>query len=47
MEGNQTNVIKSSDSDIKKVMASYVRSVKYKKSPKYAGNVFEGEESHE
>ena len=47
MEGNQTNVIESSDSDFKKLMASDVRSVKYKKSPKYAVNVFKGEESRE
>ena len=46
MEGNQTNVIESSDSDIKKLMASAVP-LSTKKSPKYAVNVFEGEESHE
>ena len=45
MEGNKTNVIKSSDSDIKKLMASAVPE-STKKSPKYAVNVFEGEESH-
>ena len=46
MEGNQTPVIESSDSDIKKLMASAVPE-STKKSPKYAVNVFEGEESHE
>ena len=46
MEGNQTSVIESSDSDIKKLMASAVPESR-KKSPKHAVNVFEGEESHE
>ena len=46
MEGNQTNVIESSDSDIKKLMASAAPE-STKKSPKYAVNVFEGEEIHE
>ena len=46
MEGNQTRVIESSDSDIKKLMASAVAE-STKESPKYAVNVFEGEESHE
>ena len=46
MEGNQTRVIESSDSDIKKLMASAVLE-STKESPKYAANVFEGEESHE
>ena len=44
MEGNQTSVIESSDSDIKKLMASAVPESS-KKSPKCAVNVFEGEES--
>ena len=46
MEGNQTSVIESSDSDIKKLMASAVPE-STKKSPKYFVNVFEGEESQE
>ena len=46
MEGNRTRVIESSDSDIKKLMASSVPE-NTKKSLKYAVNVFEGEESHE
>ena len=46
MEGNQTSVIESSNSDIKKVMASAVPE-STKKSPKHAIDVFEGEESHE
>ena len=46
MEGNQTRVTESSDSDIKKLMASTVRE-STKKSLKYAVSVFEGEESHE
>ena len=46
MEGNQTSVIESSDGDIKKLKASAVPE-STKKSPKYAGNVFEGRESHE
>ena len=41
MEGNQTSLIESSDSDIKKCCSG-----KYKKSPKYAVNVFEGKESY-
>ena len=41
MEGNQTRVIESRDSDIKKLMASAVPE-STKKSPKYAVNVFEG-----
>ena len=45
MERNQTSVIESSDSDIKKLMTSAVPE-STKKSPKYAVNVFEGEESH-
>ena len=40
MEGNQTTLIESSDSDIKKLMASAVPE-STKKSPKYAVNVFE------
>ena len=36
MEGNQTSLIESSDIDIKKSCSG-----KYKKSPKYAVNVFE------
>ena len=40
MEGNQTRVIASSDSDRKKLMASAVPE-STKKSPKYAVNVFE------
>ena len=40
MEGNQTSLIESSDSDIKKLMASAVPE-NTKKSPKYAVNVFE------
>ena len=40
MEGNQTSLIESSDSDIKKLMASAVPE-STKKSPKYAVNVFE------
>ena len=46
MEENQTRVIESSDSDIKKLMGSAVPE-STKKSPKYAVTVFEGEESHE
>ena len=46
MKGNQTRVTESSDSDIKKLMASTVTE-STKKSLKYAVNVFEGEESHE
>ena len=46
MEGNQTSVIESSDSDHKKLMASAAPE-STKKSPKHAINVFEGEESHE
>ena len=46
MEGNQTSVIKSSDGDIKKLMASAVPE-STKRSLKYAVNVFEGGESHE
>ena len=46
MEGNQTRVIESSDSDIRRLMASAVPE-STKKSLKYAVNVFEGEESHE
>ena len=46
MEGNQTGVIESSDGDIKKLIASTVPE-STKKSPKYAGNVFQGGESHE
>ena len=44
MEGNQTSVIESSDND--KLTASAVPE-STKKSPKYAGNVFQGGESHE
>ena len=40
MEGNQTSRIESSDTDIKKLMASAVPE-STKKSPKYAVNVFE------
>ena len=40
MEGNQTSVIESSDSDIKKLMASAVLE-STKKSQKYAVNFFE------
>ena len=40
MEGNQTSLIESNDSDIKKLMASAVPE-STKKSPKYAVNVFE------
>ena len=40
MEGNQTSLIESSDSDIKKLMASAVPEGT-EKSPKYAVNVFE------
>ena len=46
MEGNQTSLTESSDSDIKKLMASAVPE-STKRSPKYAVNIFEGEESHE
>ena len=50
MEGNQTRVTESSNSDIKKLMASAVPE-STKKSLKYAlndsVNVFEGEKSHE
>ena len=45
MEGNQTSVIESSDSDIKKLMASAVPE-STQMSPKYVVNAFEGEESH-
>ena len=41
MEGNQTSLIKSGDSDIEKLIASAVPE-STKKSPKYAVNVFEG-----
>ena len=41
MEGNQTSLIESCDSDIEKLMASAVPE-STKKSPKYAVNVFEG-----
>ena len=40
MEGNQASLIESSDSDIKKLMASAVPE-STKKSPKYTVNVFE------
>ena len=40
MDGNQTSFIESSDSDIKKVMASAVPE-STKKSPKFPVNVFE------
>ena len=40
VEGNQTHVIESSDSDSKKLMASAVPE-STKESPKYAVNVFE------
>ena len=40
MEGNQASLIESSDSDIKKLMASAVPE-SIKKSPQYAVNVFE------
>ena len=46
MEGIQTRVIESSDGDSKKLMASAAPE-STKKSPKYAVNVFEGEEIHE
>ena len=46
MEGNQTGIIESSDGDIKKLTASTVPE-STKKSPKYAGNVFQGGESHQ
>ena len=46
MEGNQTSVIEFSDIDIRKLMANAVPE-STKKSPKYAVNVFEGEENHE
>ena len=47
MEGNQSSVIKSSDGDIKKLMASAVPE-STKRSLKYAVNVVdEGGESHE
>ena len=42
----KTRVTESSDSDIKKLMASAVLE-STKKSPKHAINVFEVEESHE
>ena len=42
MEGNQTSAIESSDSNIKKLMASAVPE-STKNSPKYAVNVFEVE----
>ena len=45
MKGNQTYVLESSDGHIKKLMPSAVPE-SAKKSPKYAFNVFEGEESH-
>ena len=41
MEGNQTSATDSSDSDIKKLMASAVPE-STEKSPKYAVKVFEG-----
>ena len=40
MEGNQTSLVESSDSNIKKLMAS-AGPESTKKSPKYAVNVFE------
>ena len=46
MEGNHTSVTESSDGDIKKLTASAVPE-STKKSPKYAGNAFQGRESHE
>ena len=46
MEGNQTNVIESSHSDIKKLMTSAVPE-STKKSGKHAVKVFKGEESQE
>ena len=46
MEGNQTSVIKSSDGDINKLMASAVPE-SIKRSLKYIVNVFEGGENHE
>ena len=46
MEGNETHVIESSDSDIKKLMAGAVPE-STKKSPKHAVHVFESEESHD
>ena len=46
MKGNQTSVIESSDGDNKKLTASAVPE-SAKRSPKYAGNVFQGRESHE
>ena len=46
MEGNQIRFIESSDSGIKKLVASAVPE-RTKKSPKYAVNVFEGEDSYE
>ena len=46
MEGDQIRVIESSDSDIKKLMNRAIPEGT-KKSSKYAGNVFKGEESHE
>ena len=45
MEGNQTRFIESSDSVIKKLVASAVME-STKKSTKHV-NVFEGEETHE
>ena len=45
-EETKTCVTESSDSDIKKLMASAVPE-STKKSPKHAINVFEGDESHE
>ena len=46
MAGNKTSVIESSDSDIKTLMTRAIPE-STKKSPKYAVNVFEGDESHE
>ena len=46
MEEKQTCFVKSSDSDIKKLVANAV-SENTKKPTKYAVNVFEGEESYE
>ena len=45
MEENQTSVIESSDSDIKKLLASAVPE-STKKSTKHSVNVFQGEKSH-
>ena len=46
MEEKQTRFVESTDSDIKKLVASAV-SENTKESTKYAVNVFEGEESYE